>query len=49
MIVVTLSSFVLATLHDFPFLFAVGVFTAYLTLTGRRFMTQIQRGKPNQK
>mgnify|MGYP000241027414 CR=1 FL=1 len=49
MIVVTLSSFVLATLHDIPFLFAVGVFTAYLTLTGRRFMTQIQRGKPNQK
>ena len=48
MIIVSTSSFVLASLHNIPFLFAVGVFTAYLTLTGRRFMTQMQRGKPNQ-
>ncbi len=48
MIVVASSSFVLAIIHDIPFLFAIGVFTAYLTLTGRRFMTQMQLGKPNQ-
>ena len=48
MLVVSLSSFVLAVIHNIPFLFAVGVFTAYLNLTGRRFMTQMQRGKPNQ-
>ncbi len=47
MIVVALSSFVLAVLHNIPFLFAVGVFTLYLTLTGRRFMTQMQRGLAN--
>ena len=48
MIVVSFSSFVLAVLHNIPFLFAVGVFTAYLNLTGRRFMKQMQIGKPNQ-
>ena len=48
MLVVAGCSFVLAVLHPSPFLFAVGVFSGYLNLTGRRYLTQKQAGLANQ-
>jgi uncharacterized membrane protein len=54
MLTVAATSFVLATLHyaegagKSSFLFAVGVFTGYMTLTGRRYLTQKQKGLVNQ-
>lgn len=48
MLVVAASSLVMAVMHPNPFLFAVGVFSGYMNLTGRRYLTQKQRGLANQ-
>jgi uncharacterized membrane protein len=48
MLTVAATSFLLSILHSNPFLFAVGVFTGYMTLTGRRYLTQKQKGLANQ-
>ena len=48
MLTVAATSFLLSVLHPNPFLFAVGVFTGYTTLTGRRYLTQKQKGLANQ-
>ena len=54
MLTVAATSFVLAALHyaqgpeKSSFLFAVGVFTGYMTLTGRRYLTQKQKGLTHQ-
>jgi hypothetical protein len=48
MLTVAVSSFILSVMHPNPFLFAIGVFTGYMTLTGRRYLTQKQKGLVNQ-
>lgn len=54
MLTVAVSSLLLAFLHyeqgpdRSQFLAAVGVFTGYMTLTGRRYLTQKQKGLANQ-
>jgi hypothetical protein len=54
MLTVAASSFALSVIHyeiqpeKSQFLFAVGVFTGYMTLTGRRYLTQKQKGLANQ-
>lgn len=48
MLVAAGASLVLAVMHPNPFLFAVGIFSGYMNLTGRRYLTQKQRGRANQ-
>lgn len=48
MLVVASTALVLGTLHDIPFLIAVGVFSAYLDISGYRVLYQKQRGLTHQ-
>lgn len=48
MLVVAATALVLGTLHHIPFLIAVGVFSAYMNLTGYRVLYQKQRGRVHQ-
>ena len=48
MLVVAATALVLGTLHNIPFLIAVGIFSAYMDLTGYRVLYQKQRGLVHQ-
>ncbi|HEX8348481.1 MAG TPA: hypothetical protein VF598_00840 [Hymenobacter sp.] len=48
MLVVAASALVLGVLHNIPFLFAVGIFSGYMNITGYRVLRQKQKGLPNQ-
>ena len=44
MLAVSASALVLGTLHRIPFLFVVGIFSAYMNITGYRVLYQKQQG-----
>ena len=48
MLVVAASALVLAVVRDIPFLFAVGIFSGYMNLTGYLVLRRKQQGRPNQ-
>ena len=48
MLVVASSALVLAILHHIPFLFAVGIFSGYMNITGYAILRQKRRGLLNQ-
>ncbi len=48
MLVVSSSALVLAILHNIPFLFAVGIFSGYMNITGYAILRQKRRGLLNQ-
>ena len=48
MLVVASSALVLAILHNIPFLFAVGIFSGYMNITGYAILRQKRQGLLNQ-
>ncbi|WP_324680516.1 DUF2306 domain-containing protein [Hymenobacter sp. GOD-10R] len=48
MLVVAASALFLGVLRDLPFLFAVGIFSGYMNITGYQGLRQKQKGRPNQ-